>query len=600
MNTIVVFVCLVGLMVTAGLVNNEYHLVGPASTTIVNDFRSGNFTADGGVWNGSWNATVLALIDGEVVPQDFSYQGAWDANVSALVDSGVPSRFVVLSVGDTAYLKDGITGSVSYSSTNKTKPIVFALGNLTAGRVWKEKVTLMGNFSNLHPFSIPSYSVLEGGALLKCMPNMVGSDFVHADGATQVEVCGLTIDGNSANQGVDMNTFAFNSCTDSIIHHCRVFGGHRGATTNGEGIKVYLSSACIVSENTCITSKNCYDLIKISRSNSSIVIGNTIDALSTFGNSTAIQVALGGGVAYYNVVANNVYRGCLTHENYAIKLHSACYTTVVGNSIVGATYGIDLIQNANNNLVYGNTVCLKLDGVGVDVRAVVNGTDKAYRNSIVSNQIFLSNTAGAKGICVWPNGVDTKISHNFICGGSALDFGIKIEVGATGTYVWDNDVSNNALNVEISDLGTGSVIHFNRGYRTLDMVQVLYGGTTADLSTSAAYQYVEATALGGVDTSAAARRSVVSRNGTVKNAFAYVSVAPGAGANRTFTLYKNSAPTSIVIIISGASATTGWDTVHSVSLVTGDVFVWYCTLGGTPAAASLKINLDFYTYPDNQ
>jgi hypothetical protein len=66
-----------------------------------------------------------------------------------------------------------------------------------------------------------------------------------------------------------------------------------------------------------------------------------------------------------------------------------------------------------------------------------------------------------------------------------------------------------------------------------------------------------------------------------------MSVAPGSGKSRTFTLRKNGAGTSITVTISDA-ALSGNITGQSVSLAAGDTWSFECQASGTPASASVK------------
>ena len=62
------------------------------------------------------------------------------------------SSYIVEIDGSEIYMKDGTTGAEAWRSTNSSVVINCALGNLTSGRTWKERVLLKGNFS------IDSYS----------------------------------------------------------------------------------------------------------------------------------------------------------------------------------------------------------------------------------------------------------------------------------------------------------------------------------------------------------------------------------------------------------------------------------------------------------
>jgi hypothetical protein len=58
--------------------------------------------------------------------------------------------------------------------------------------------------------------------------------------------------------------------------------------------------------------------------------------------------------------------------------------------------------------------------------------------------------------------------------------------------------------------------------------------------------------------------------GTLKNGYARVTSAPGAGSTTTFTVRKNGVDTALVVSVVGA-ALTGADLVNTVAVVGGDV-----------------------------
>jgi len=77
-------------------------------------------------------------------------------------------------------------------------------------------------------------------------------------------------------------------------------------------------------------------------------------------------------------------------------------------------------------------------------------------------------------------------------------------------------------------------------------------------------------------------------DGTIKDAYVHIPTAPGSGASWTFTLYKNGAPTSLTITISGDSDTSGYDISNDVSVEAGDLLTWYVepSSGTAPAACN--------------
>jgi hypothetical protein len=71
---------------------------------------------------------------------------------------------------------------------------------------------------------------------------------------------------------------------------------------------------------------------------------------------------------------------------------------------------------------------------------------------------------------------------------------------------------------------------------------------------------------------------------TVKNMTVSLTVAPGVGATRTFTLRKNAANTALTVSITGA-ATTGSDAVNTVAFAQFDLLAVQHTTAGGPTAS---------------
>jgi hypothetical protein len=80
-------------------------------------------------------------------------------------------------------------------------------------------------------------------------------------------------------------------------------------------------------------------------------------------------------------------------------------------------------------------------------------------------------------------------------------------------------------------------------------------------------------------------QNIMPTAGTVKNFYAFVENAPGAGASWTFTVRKNGANTALGCQISGAATQTCSDTTDSVSFVAGDLISVIVTSAGGPTNA---------------
>ena len=114
-------------------------------------------------------------------------------------------------------------------------------------------------------------------------------------------------------------------------------------------------------------------------------------------------------------------------------------------------------------------------------------------------------------------------------------------------------------------------------------------GATVDIPISvgsdAGIAAATTTYLGPVGHSAAANQSafVIPYSGSIRLGYFSLSSAPGAGLTTTFTVFKNGAATALTAGITGATATTGNDLVHTVPVVPGDQI---CIQVVTPTGAA--------------
>jgi hypothetical protein len=111
--------------------------------------------------------------------------------------------FVVYKDGSNTQYRDW-QGQLQATSSNSADIINWALGNLTIGRTWQEKVLLKGDFTTNFPILISSYTILEidgkitlaNGANCNIIENKNPSTY-----AKDITIIGGVLDGNSANQG---------------------------------------------------------------------------------------------------------------------------------------------------------------------------------------------------------------------------------------------------------------------------------------------------------------------------------------------------------------------------------------------------------------
>jgi len=114
----------------------------------------------------------------------------------------------------------------------------------------------------------------------------------------------------------------------------------------------------------------------------------------------------------------------------------------------------------------------------------------------------------------------------------------------------------------------------------------LYGCTNNDLSST--LQYLAPSGESNPGSSSAKKKHIVSGKKRVYGMLLNLTVAPGAGASRIFTLTKNGTDTGITITYGAAESGNKRSTPQVLDLEDGDLIQLKCGVTGTPADAGLQ------------
>ena len=373
-------------------------------------------------------------------------------------------HYLVYTDGTYTYMKNGTTGMVDFYSTNSTLVINAALGNLTVGRTWKEKVTLKGNFSGLSQIQVPSYTEIEVQGLLKAKA-LLNTHLIFADLKNDIEIHGGDIDGYGWNQTSDTDTMLFSNCTRIAIHDCKIGGAHR-VTVDGESVEFENTSDSSVSHCNFYTYPGAYDHIKLTTGSTRNVIANNVINGAGGNNSNAIQIA-GATVSctWNTIIGNQITSPAISGSWLAcgIKVHSGTDNTIEGNTVSYAkSAGIDLLENASRNIVIGNNInatsyCLLIGNV--------TSVDQAVSNVFQNNLCIMNSQAGTSyGVYIQDNAISTRVLGNVFIGGSGTETAIYVSGLANLTKVKDNDVSDSLIGTKFLDYASNSVFVDNAGY----------------------------------------------------------------------------------------------------------------------------------------
>ena len=141
--------------------------------------------------------------------------------------------------GDRVYAvdSDGKTIAEGEAGVDDASVIQSALDSLTAGRTWKERVVLVGDFLIRDSILIPSYTTLDlSNAFLKLANGIDKNLITNADwnsSNTQIEIIGGILDGNKSNQadnsagnncGIHFRNVTYWKINKVYVKNCRVDG----------------------------------------------------------------------------------------------------------------------------------------------------------------------------------------------------------------------------------------------------------------------------------------------------------------------------------------------------------------------------------------
>jgi len=307
---------------------------------------------------------------------------------------GAPD-FTVWNDGTEYYAKNAY-GQIIYSGTNCTTVIQNALDGLTAGRDYKEKVLLQGDFEITY-LLIPSYTIIEIQGSLKQADNTDYHCLVNADsnnGNTDIEIYGGEIDGNGANQNpaTYMGVVVYNNVTRGLIHDIWVYNGVNYS------IRILHSEAIIIDSVIASGAKD--DNIAIE-----ILCGNiTISNCVSYGSIGKAGVS-SSGIEVEDGAHDVTIMGC----------------TVFGNENVG----INIVQECSNISIIGNTV-------------YGNGQDGIQVSGYAGNPTELIVISGNTVHNQQPTGDGITLSHVRL---SVVDSNVIHDVGSRGIFIDDVNMS---------------------------------------------------------------------------------------------------------------------------------------------------------------
>lgn len=251
---------------------------------------------------------------------------------SQLVAIGSPDQDYAIAVykSGTSVIAEFRNGTKIYTgtyNTNDARAINYAFSNLTAGRTWKERVVVRGNFRTEAMLSVPSYTIADFSQA--CISR-------YCDGGEEVPI---------------MRTTQAATCVDFIGGS---WDGRKASVDGGKGLELYYATNSTI-QGVYVKATD-FQGIAANPTGSYITFSN--DRVTTAGNDGIMM----NGVLYG--VISNCYSYYNAHSGY--DTYSGCsYITVSGgaynfNGMRGA--GIESAAALTENIAvvgatfYGNTL----------------------------------------------------------------------------------------------------------------------------------------------------------------------------------------------------------------------------------------------------
>ena len=409
-----------------------------------------------------------------------------------------------------------LVGYLPVGAANNTTVINAGIAALTAGRTWKERVVLIGNYTTNASIAVLSYTILE---IYGKITATVGAYAISLVNRNDVEVIGGYIDGaNVTNSGVGItgagstrilisrvdiyNANAYGvqiggGASEVIVSKCHInVFGDDGIAITGDGTQKILveGNKChggtslvgsssgvevgdhadniIISHNICYS--NIFAGVNVNTHTGTPGVTNvTIVGNWCYNNGLGVAfTGVSGQIAYYCSIVANI---CYSNTDEGITISFCEDVTVVGNiSRNNTNEGIRLANAATRVTVKGNTV-RENGGVGIHLSSgsplfcIVSG-NTCHLNSydgigayfgqwfIITDNICTNNSQRGAGL---DSGITVAIGDVLIEGNICTDtqgaktqqYGIEILAGAVRTIVGRNILTGNRTAC-ISDLGT--------------------------------------------------------------------------------------------------------------------------------------------------
>lgn len=345
-----------------------------------------------------------------------------------------------------------------------------ALGSLTAGRTWKEKIVVKGHFTTTDTINLPSYTIWElQGSITLGAPNLnrpILQNEDVTDGNHNIEIRGGYYNGNKANQNGVFSNIRLVRCVDVIVEGIEsVYAYHPlGADPIdpawGAGLLICGGYRILVTNSTFIENGYCgIGLVRITIALTDYDPHHVrVIANHTMGNGVGMNAGSNGGgirtnnlsystisenvcVGDYavgiNVRDNNMYSVCNSNiirgdgvTDIGINLtNNPLYCSCVGNAIDETTYYAIRLNGALRCSVVGNVI----DDPGTIAGIYIYSA--SHYNVVANNTMRCRYAVGGQGIFLDTSDSNIVIGNNVV---EAAQYNIFIDDDSDFNNIWSN------------------------------------------------------------------------------------------------------------------------------------------------------------------
>lgn len=380
---------------------------------------------------------------------------------SSIIESGSMVSgysYTIFTDGVTYWAKNGTTGAIDYSGTSASTVINSALGALTAGRTWKEKVLLKGTFTILNKLQIPSFTILDLRVARLIAGSGITDGIIWLGSSNDVEIIGGYIDADI--QSIP-NIIMWNSKRVKIVDvttNKGTYGVYAAGTTGvASAENIWLEN--IKSYNASVNNIGIglIDIAKVGYTKNVWIVNCNLEEAQ----SDNISV---NGVENAYIISNKVSNSAITVGDSAIGTDLSKNVQIINNIIdTVKNSGIAIASPIGNINVIGN-IEKNSGAFGILVfREGHAGEPTTLNVTIIGNQ-FIDNVISAG---VYLGSAGRAISNIKVIGNTMRGnkYAIYLDTNLSNIETSNNDVLGN--NYTISGTApTNWLRHQNLGYVT--------------------------------------------------------------------------------------------------------------------------------------